>query len=133
MNIALDCRKPTSKKMGAAFEDSLEFEFSSEGKATVKVLSQRQRNKGYIVPALPKVIIDRGNKSARTIERPKSKIKQTLSESETERKSIEESIKVGVGFGNPEMNRKVERAAVQFVTQWYETQGWKVISVETEK
>lgn len=39
----------------------------------------------------------------------------------------------GAGFGNSETNRKVERAAVDAVTDWYESEGWTVESVEAEK
>ena len=39
----------------------------------------------------------------------------------------------GGGFGSVEMNRKVEKAAVSFVTDHYERKGWKVTSVETNK
>jgi len=46
---------------------------------------------------------------------------------------IEQLIKSGAGFGNPETNKKVELAAVSYVTQWYETRGWSVRSVESEK
>jgi hypothetical protein len=41
--------------------------------------------------------------------------------------------KSGAGYGNPEMNREVERAAVEHVTQWYKAHGWKVQSVEAKK
>lgn len=41
--------------------------------------------------------------------------------------------KVGAGFGDPETNRKVERSAVSFVTDWYESRGWSVRSVEADK
>jgi hypothetical protein len=47
--------------------------------------------------------------------------------------SLKESLKVGAGFGNPETNRKVERAAISFVTEWYKSRGWEVESVETKK
>lgn len=47
--------------------------------------------------------------------------------------SLEQLIKSGAGFGNPETNRKVERAAVSYVVKWYEARGWKVVSVESEK
>lgn len=53
--------------------------------------------------------------------------------SEVEQLSIEQPLKVGAGFGDPETNRKVERAAVSFVTDWYESEGWTVESVEAEK
>ncbi len=46
---------------------------------------------------------------------------------------IERAIKTGAGFGNPETNRKVERAAISCVTEWYESRGWQVQSVEIEK
>lgn len=36
----------------------------------------------------------------------------------------------GACFGDPETNRKVERAAVRFVSEWYRGEGWKVKSVE---
>jgi len=39
----------------------------------------------------------------------------------------------GGGFGSVEMNRKVEKAAISFVTDHYERNGWKVTSVEAEK
>jgi hypothetical protein len=39
----------------------------------------------------------------------------------------------GAGFGNPETNRKVERAAVSAVTKRYESEGWLVESVEAKK
>lgn len=40
---------------------------------------------------------------------------------------------VGAGFGSAEMNREVMAAAVFFVTELYETQGWSVKSVESER
>ncbi|GLI33974.1 protein NO VEIN domain-containing protein [Desulforhabdus amnigena] len=39
----------------------------------------------------------------------------------------------GAGFGSPEINKAVEASAVQHVIQLYESSGWTVISVETEK
>lgn len=39
----------------------------------------------------------------------------------------------GGGFGDPETNRKVEAAAVSFITQSYESLGWRVVSVESKK
>lgn len=39
----------------------------------------------------------------------------------------------GAGVGDPETNRKVERAAVQTVTRWYRSRGWNVESVEASK
>lgn len=39
----------------------------------------------------------------------------------------------GGGFSKAEMNRQVESAAISFVTQQYETEGWKVTSVEDAK
>jgi hypothetical protein len=41
--------------------------------------------------------------------------------------------KGAAGFGNAENNRKVEKAAVDFVTKQYERDGWKVKSVEPLK
>jgi hypothetical protein len=46
---------------------------------------------------------------------------------------IEQQIRVGAGFGNPETNRKVERAAIVCVTDWYKSHGWDIRSVEAEK
>lgn len=43
---------------------------------------------------------------------------------------IEHKISKGGGFGNPEKNRLVERAAVEHVTGWYKAAGWRVKSVE---
>jgi hypothetical protein len=37
------------------------------------------------------------------------------------------------GFGSVETNRRVELAAIEFVTQYYEADGWSVCSVEAEK
>ncbi|GEM_PF-4608794 len=39
----------------------------------------------------------------------------------------------GAGFGIPEENKKVEKAAVDFVKQKYINDGWEVNSVENEK
>jgi hypothetical protein len=39
----------------------------------------------------------------------------------------------GAGFGDPETNRRVEQAAICFVTKWYQARGWTVYSVEAEK
>jgi hypothetical protein len=39
----------------------------------------------------------------------------------------------GAGFGSPENNRRVEKAAIDFVKKHYETQGWRVASVEAQK
>ncbi len=36
------------------------------------------------------------------------------------------------GFGDPATNRRVEIAAVGKVTQWYESEGWSVASVERD-
>lgn len=44
-----------------------------------------------------------------------------------------EKTPTGAGFGTPETNRKVERAAVAVVTDWYESEGWTVESVEAAK
>lgn len=38
----------------------------------------------------------------------------------------------GAGFGIPASNRQVERAAVAIVTDYYESRGWRVRSVEDE-
>lgn len=51
----------------------------------------------------------------------------------TESEPTEELIKSGGGFGNPETNKKVERAAVSHVRRQYESDGWRVASVESEK
>ncbi len=40
---------------------------------------------------------------------------------------------VFVSYGSPENNRKVEVAAINFVTKYYEEDGWSVRSVELEK
>ncbi len=45
----------------------------------------------------------------------------------------EKQISVGAGFGNAEINDKVMRAGVAFITEWYETRGWDVKSVEAER
>jgi hypothetical protein len=47
--------------------------------------------------------------------------------------SLEDAIKAGAGFGNPETNRRVERAAISHVENWYQSRGWNVTSVETER
>jgi Domain of unknown function (DUF3883) len=40
---------------------------------------------------------------------------------------------IGAGFSSPDENRRVERAAVAYVTAWYHSQGWQVRTVEGEK
>lgn len=50
-----------------------------------------------------------------------------------EQQVLEERIPLGAGFGNPETNRRVERAAIKFVTNWYRACGWDVHSVEADK
>lgn len=52
---------------------------------------------------------------------------------EAENESLSSSKITGAGFGDPETNRKVERAAVKVVTEWYISEGWSVQSVEAEK
>lgn len=48
--------------------------------------------------------------------------------------SLEKKVRaIGAGFGDVEMNRKVERAAVAAVTRKLEDEGWEVISVEQAK
>jgi hypothetical protein len=39
----------------------------------------------------------------------------------------------GGGFGSVETNRKIEKAAIEFVKRYYEESGWAVTSVEAEK
>lgn len=41
--------------------------------------------------------------------------------------------KNGTGFGSVETNRRVEKAAIEFVTRHYEDDGWTVTSVEVQK
>jgi hypothetical protein len=43
------------------------------------------------------------------------------------------SKRVGGGFGSVETNRRVEKAAIEFVTRRYEEDGWTVRSVEAQK
>ena len=47
--------------------------------------------------------------------------------------TIQKALKRGAGFGSPERNRKVEKAAVDFVTRDYEKRGWDVQSVEAKR
>lgn len=46
---------------------------------------------------------------------------------------IQSNLKSGAGFGNPIENRKVEKAAIKFVTNDYMKNGWSVRSVEADK
>ena len=46
---------------------------------------------------------------------------------------LEQNIRAGAGFGDPETNKQVERSAVEYVTKQYEAAGWSVISVEADK
>lgn len=46
---------------------------------------------------------------------------------------LERQRPAGAGFGDPEQNRKVEEAAVRVVTEWYQNEGWEVISVESQR
>lgn len=52
---------------------------------------------------------------------------------EPETLKIQQQISSGAGFGDPEKNKKVEKSAVQAVTEMYEKEGWKVESVEAKK
>jgi hypothetical protein len=40
---------------------------------------------------------------------------------------------IGAGFGSPDENKRVERAAVAFVAERYRSQGWQVRTVERER
>lgn len=46
---------------------------------------------------------------------------------------FERQVRKGVGFGNPETNKRVECAAVKHVTDDYVSRGWVVESKEAEK
>ncbi len=46
---------------------------------------------------------------------------------------VRPSHKVGAGFGTPGTNKRVEKAAIQFVTNQYKLQGWGVKSVEVDR
>lgn len=46
--------------------------------------------------------------------------------------AIENYVKTGEGFAYGEANREVEQAAITKVTDVYEKEGWKVISVESQ-
>jgi len=48
-------------------------------------------------------------------------------------KAFAEFARKGAGFGNPETNKKVETAAIAYVSSKYEFEGWKVESVEAKK
>ena len=47
--------------------------------------------------------------------------------------SLSDKTQMGAGFGNPETNSKVERAAIAVVIDWYESESWTVESVEAKK
>jgi len=51
----------------------------------------------------------------------------------TEQQNLEQQIRSGAGFGNPLTNRKVERVAIEVVTNLYTSSGWNVRSVEADK
>lgn len=46
---------------------------------------------------------------------------------------ISQSRAISAGFGTPENNRKVEKAAINRVTKTYRSRGWEVTSVEDKK
>jgi hypothetical protein len=50
-----------------------------------------------------------------------------------DQETLENLVQRGAGFGDSETNRAVEKAAIVFVRTLYETDGWKVESVEAEK
>jgi hypothetical protein len=54
----------------------------------------------------------------------------SLNEIETD---LENNLRQGAGFGNPELNKKVETVAILKVTKEYEETGWSVKSVEADK
>lgn len=43
------------------------------------------------------------------------------------------NVRAGAGFGDPENNRKVERAAIDAARTYYKSHGWKVQSAEAAK
>jgi len=53
--------------------------------------------------------------------------------SDEEVQAFEQALRVGAGFGDPETNRKVERAAIACVAKYYESHGWTVQSVEADR
>jgi len=71
---------------------------------------------------------------SRLLEQYARKLILTTPETSLEEKQIEKIIrKAGAGFGSPETNQKVGDAACSYVTEWYESRGWSVKSVEAEK
>lgn len=57
----------------------------------------------------------------------------TGNSSQVNQVTAKQAIRSGAGFGNPETNCKVEHAAISVVTEWYQSEGWSVQSVEPEK
>jgi hypothetical protein len=53
--------------------------------------------------------------------------------SERPAEQLERAVRKGKGFGDPETNKKVERAAIEHVSGVYRSQGWAVKSVEADK
>ena len=60
-------------------------------------------------------------------------VQGTPAQSSKSRKKGSSTSLQGGGFGEPEQNAKVERAAVKVVTKWYKKRGWKVKSVEDQR
>ncbi len=54
-------------------------------------------------------------------------------ESTTHQLNDREFEAVGVGFGDPQKNQQVERAAINFVKDFFQREGWEVESVEGAK
>jgi len=46
---------------------------------------------------------------------------------------VQQNISAGAGFGDPKVNKAVETAAVNYVTSWYRSRKWRVVSVEARK
>jgi hypothetical protein len=60
-------------------------------------------------------------------------IPQPFYEPAAEPESQPEELRLASGFGSYESNREIERAAVDYVSHWYTSQGWIVRSVEADK
>jgi len=64
---------------------------------------------------------------------PKKFLQEFEDESLRQANEIETYVRTGTGFADTETKRDVERAAILFVTNWYEGRDWLVESVENEK
>lgn len=87
------------------------------------------------IKKLVNVLVGRNPKQKRKIEKillPCANIPTSPKPQKPQTSGNNRSGSRGAGFGTPEDNKKVEKAAIDCVKQWYKDRGWKVDSREKD-